>query len=284
MVEEKEFTQGVKETDIWSVDKYISLHFGWPYNVAEHGGTSHYNKTPQQIYELAKRSFDRFQKLNGGVKKPMVMSELKADGDVNGQINQAKIVREFCELIKNDAEQWLTGFILYQFRDDGRLGLEMTDPNNPAVGIEQPLLKEYRDIIHEEFFSPVLTKGEELSFPVDLRWGGSEDAEGICVSFDMEQNPVFFEAIFDEDLMELNLMMCIHGMWFYKAPGIKTIDFMPAFWNQPLESAQSVDLKIFAPPASGENETTDYEDWMVNCYTKITKLPEFRIRFVPTEE
>ena len=57
--------------------------------------------------------------------------------------------------------------------DDGRLGLEITDPNNKEVGIEQPLLKAYKEIIHDEYFSPVFTKGEEITFPAKLRWGGS---------------------------------------------------------------------------------------------------------------
>ncbi len=284
MVKEKEFKEAVKETDIWSVDKYISLHYGWPYDVAERGGKSHYNRKPEDIYHLAKLSYDRFKELNGGIAKPMVMSELNADGDVNGQIDQAKIVREFCEFIKNDKEQWLSAFTLYQFRDNGRLGLELTDPNNQDVGIEQPLLKEYKDIINEEFFSPVMTRQEEASFPAKLRWGGSEDAQGLCIPIDMEGNPVFFEAIFDKDIIDLNLMMCIHGMWFYKAPGSKVIDFMPAFWNKPLTSAATVELKIFAPPASGENEINENEDWNINCYTEIVKMPELRIRFSPTEE
>ena len=31
---EKEFAQSVRDTDIWSVDKYMALHWGWPFDVA----------------------------------------------------------------------------------------------------------------------------------------------------------------------------------------------------------------------------------------------------------
>lgn len=41
MEKEAEFTEAVRETDIWSVDKYMALHWGWPYDVAERGGNSH---------------------------------------------------------------------------------------------------------------------------------------------------------------------------------------------------------------------------------------------------
>ena len=284
IVKEQEFAEGVKETDIWSVDKYIALHYGWPYDIAERGGKSHFNHTAEDTFHLAKLSYERFKEINGGIAKPMVMSELNVDGDVTGQINQAKVVREFCELIKKEEEQWLTGFTLYQFRDDGRLGLELTDPNNREVGIEQPLLAEYRDIIHEDFFQPKMTKKDEVSFPVTLRWGGSEDAEGLTVPVKLESNPVFFEAIFDDEIKDLNLMMCINDMWFYKAPGTKSVDFMPAFWKAPISEACEMELKIFAPPATGENDKSQGEDWMMNSYTSISKLPQLRIRFVPTEE
>jgi hypothetical protein len=37
MEKEPEFTEAVRHTDIWSVDKYMALHWGWPYDVAERG-------------------------------------------------------------------------------------------------------------------------------------------------------------------------------------------------------------------------------------------------------
>lgn len=284
IAKEEEFAPAVRQTDIWSVDKYISLHYGWPYDVAEHGGSSHFYNKPQEVYALLRKTYFRYLELNQGVKKPMVLSELNTDGDVTGQINQAKDVREFCELIKNDEDHWLNGFTLYQFRDNGRLGLELTDPNNAEVGIEQPLLQEYKKIIAEDFFNPVMTKKEEAHFPLTLRWGGSEDADGVAVSIDLEKNPVFFEVNFDEELVNLNLMMKIHGQWFYKAPQVKSIDVMPAFWANPIEENTTEELLIFAPPASGENTPDDGEDWLMNSYTSLPKLPDFRIRYVPTEE
>ncbi len=284
MIKEEEFTEAVKTTDIWSVDKYITLHYGWPYDIAERGGKSHYCKTAEETYRLAKLSYDRFCYLNGGNSKPMVMSELNADGDVTGQIRQASMMKEFCNFIKEDKEQWLSGFTMYQFRDDGRLGLEMTDPNNKEVGIEQPLLQEYKEIIHDDFFQPVMTMKEEIKFPVTLRWGGSEDSDGITIPIVLEKNPVFFEVYFEEELKELNLMMCVENMWFYKAPGATCIDIMPIFWEKPLNSGKEVALTIFAPPADGENENTGAADWMINSYTILPKLPNIRVRYEPTEE
>lgn len=281
---EKEFSEAVKVTDIWSVDKYMALHWGWPYDVAEKGGNSHKRDTVEKTYELTKLSYNRFKYINGGVGKPMVMSEFNADGDVTGPYDQAVMVREFCELLKNDPEKWFSGFTFYQFRDDGRLGLEITDPNNSEVGIEQPVLAEYKKIIHEDFFSPSMEEGEAVSFPATLRWGGAEDSDGLAIPLHMEGNPHFAEVYFDEELVDLNLMMELNGRWFYKAPGVKCIDMMSAFFEKPLSGPCDMTLKLFAPPASGENDPSQGEDWQTNYYTELKKLPTVRLRFEPIEK
>ena len=281
IVMEKEFAEAVRVADIWSVDKYMALNWGWPYEVAEKDNFKHKLEPVDYVYDMTKRSYNRYKFLNGGVSKPMVMSEMNADGDVTGAYKQADMVKEFCRLIKEDGERWFSGFTCYQFRDDGRLGLEITDPNNSDVGIEQPLLATYRDIIHDEFFNPGMIDTEDRKLPVTLRWGGSEDSEGIAMEIDMEKDPVFCEAYFEGELLDANLMMSINGKWFYKKPGVKCIDFMPAFYDNRLGGACKVRLNIFAPPASGENDPAQGDDWMENYYYTLKELPKIRVRFEP---
>ena len=168
---------------------------------------------------------------------------------------------------------------MYQFRDRGRLGLEIEDPNYSDCGIEQPLMQTYKEIIHDDFFKPSMTRGEELQFPVKLRWGGSEDAEGIEIPLHFEKNPHFCEVTFDDDS---NLMMEINGKWFYKSPKARTIDLMSAFFEKPLEGEADLTLRIFAPPASGENDLS-VEDGLLNSWSTVEKLPDIRIRFEPVE-
>ena len=268
-----------RETDIWSVDKYMALHWGWPYDVAEPGGNSHSRSSVRQTYEMTKASYERFKFINGGASKPMVMSEFNADGDVTGAYEQAEMVKEFCDILKEDNADWFSGFTFYQFRDRGRLGLEIEDPNNADVGIEQPVMQTYKDIIHDEWFLPSMTQGEEISLPATLRWGGSEDAEGIAIPLHFDSNPHFCELVFEDDS---NLMIEINGRWFYKSPKAKTIDLMSAFYEKPLDGACDMTLKIFAPPASGENDVST-EDGLFNSYTTLEKLPKIRIRFSAVE-
>jgi hypothetical protein len=283
MEKEEEFTEAVRVTDIWSVDKYMALHWGYPNDIAERGGNSHKRYVVKDTYEKTKRSFQRFSSLCGGEKRPMVMSEFNADGDVTGPYDQVKMVQEFCNMLKNDPEDWFSGFTFYQFRDDGRLGLEITDPNNKEVGIEQPILKAYKELIQEPYFSPSFTQGDELSFPVTLRWGGSEDSTGLSIPLHFDADPVFAEVYFDDELLDLNLMMELNSRWFYKAPGVGMIDLMPAFFEKPLTAACDLNIKLFAPPASGENDPSQGEDWQENYYTVIKKMPKFRLRFEPVE-
>ena len=275
---EKEFSEAVKVTDIWSVDKYMALHWGWPYDVAEEGGNSFGRSAVSEIYEKTKRSYLRFKEICGGAEKPMVMSEFNADGDVTGPFEQAEMVQRFCDMLKADKDIWLSGFTFYQFRDRGRLGLEIEDPNNPDVGIEQPEMKTYKEVIHDDFFYPEIKETGNAQFPAKLRWGGSEDAEGIAIPLHFEKNPVFCEVTFDE---EVNLMMEINGKWFYKSPKAKTIDLMSAFYEKPLDGAADLTLKIFAPPATGENDPSQGDDWQTNYYSTINKMPDIRIRFTP---
>lgn len=182
-------------------------------------------------------------------------------------------------MIKNEKAEWFTGFTFYQFRDRGRLGLEIEDPNYQDCGIEQPVMKTYKEIIHDEWFMPEIKQKEEIKLPVKLRWGGSEDAEGIAIPIHFEKNPVFCEVTFDDDS---NLMLEINGKWFYKSPKAKTVDLMSAFFEKPLNDKCDLTLKIFAPPANGLNDLSE-EDGLFNSYTTLVQLPDIRVRFEPVE-
>ncbi|MBO7394522.1 MAG: hypothetical protein J6U16_00175 [Ruminococcus sp.] len=273
IVMEKEFAQAVRETDIWSVDKYMALHWGWPFDVAETGGTSHGRSAVRDIYAMTKASYERYKHICGGAEKPMVMSEFNADGDVTGAYEQAEMVKLFCDILDEDKADWFSGFTFYQFRDRGRLGLEIEDPNNSEVGIEQPVLKTYRELINRERFLPSMTETGEAEFPVRLRWGSSEDADGIAVPLHFDDDPHFCELVFDDDS---NLMIELNGRWFYKSPKARNIDLMPAFYENRLGGSADMTLKIFAPPATGENDLSA-EDGLLNYYYTLEKLPKIRI-------
>ncbi len=284
---EDEFLEAFKAADYWSCDQYLALHWGWPGDIALKGGSSHACYDVDEVYERTKKTLHRLREITGQ-DKPMVMSELNADGDVTGAYEQAAMMRHFMERLQKDSEKWLAGFTMYQFRDDGRLGLEITDPNNSSVGIEQPLLGAYREELHKPFFCPKFESGESMEFPCTLRWANSEDADGIETEIHFEGNPTFAEVYFKNGLEEKNLVMEIGGYWFYKAPGTKCVDLMSLFFEKPLSAPADMKLRIFAPPADGMNHPESGDaysapdgEWMENSFTALPSMPEIRIEFEP---
>ena len=280
MVKEKEFAKTIPAADIWSVDKYPALHWGWPFDTALPGGKTHARGSFAENYALTKASYERFRALNGGSEKPMMLGEFNADGDVTGPYDQCAMVDGFFRMRKEDEEDWLTAVNFYQFRDRGRLGLETEDPNHPGVGIEQPVMQTFREWIADELFLPQMTECGEASLPTTLRWGSSEDAEGLALHILLKGDPHFCELTFADSgsyMLELN------GRWFYKSPETHFVDLMPAFYGRHISAPAEMTLKIFAPPADGRNDL-EKPDGLMNSYATVSELPSLRIEYGPVEQ
>jgi hypothetical protein len=279
---EDEFAEAIAGTDMWSTDTYLSLHWGWPFDIAEPGGNSHKRVNNSDILSGLCFDFERFMARSGNKKRPFVLSEFNADGDVTGPYEQASQLLDFYNRLPKEAPD-VTGMTYYQFRDRGRLGLEIEDPNNSNIGIAQPILEDYKKIMTNDYFLPKTEQGEKISFPVKLRWGSSEDSDGISIPLEFEANPVFCEVTFAnaEDAEKLNAMMEINGRWFYKKPGVKSVDLGSAFFNNRLNGKKTLGFKLFAPPASGENDPGQGADWQINYCHTLNAMPEFRIRYEP---
>jgi len=281
MEKEQEFTKTIIEADIWSVDKYLSLNWGWPYSIAESNGDTFSFTDVEKTYTLTKKSYERFKFLNNNISKPIFISEFNADGDVTGPYNQKKYIEHFYDLIKKDSQKWFSGICFYQFRDRGRLGLENENPNNSKVGIEQPILKSYKSIINDDFFKPKIKIIKDINLPVKLRWSSSEDAEGISIEIFLEKNPIFIEVYFEDNN---NYIFEINNKWFYKAPNVKVIDLIPAFFDsEETFINKTFNFNLFAPPKNGENDL-NIEDGLFNSYTLVEMMPKFRIRYKATKE
>jgi hypothetical protein len=292
IVMEDIFADAVTKCDIWSVDKYMALHWGWPCDVADATTNTYKRASVARTYELTKMSYERFKRLNNGVSKPMVMSEFNADGDVVGPYEQISMMQEFFRLREEDSEDWLNAITFYQFRDRGRLGLEIEDPNNAGVGVEQPILKEYRKLLHSPLCRAQITRTGDAE-PLALRWGGSEDATGVAVCVPIASAPVFLELTFDDALAAYNLMILCEvtdeagqlcaDRWFYKGVATSFVDLMPLFFEtaQAVPENAQLTLTFFAPPADGVNEPAQGADWAVNYYQTLPSLPTLRMEYEP---
>ena len=268
------FADAYRVADIWSADKYLALHYGWPYDIAEAGGGSYSRDDPRVVFERYQKTYKRLSGLYGD--RPFIQAELNADGDVMGPLHQSELVMEYYGYVKDTKASWLTGISMYQFRDRGRLGLEREDQNNPSVGIEQPLMEEYKKVLSDPWFTPEFETGDEILFPARLRWGGSEDAEGIELEIYLEGVPEFCEITCQEDL---SLMVEFCGKWFYKGPGVGTIDLMSAFFANRSQGPATVPLRIFATPPDGMNHDDGTGAWMTDQFYQMSEEPKLRIRY-----
>lgn len=276
---QSEFLNAYKSADIWSADCYLALHFGWPYDIAEKTSGRFNHSSVDYYYNRFKNTSERLTNLCG--KKPMTTAEFNTDGDVTGSFNQGESIIRFARKFRDNKATWFEGISLYQFRDRGRLGLELEDPNNKSVGIERPLLEDYKKILYDSYFMPEIKTNEEIHFPIKLRWGGSEDADGIEIPIIFEKTPEFCEITIEE---KLSLMIEVNGRWFYKSPEVKTIDLLPAFYKNKFNDKKEISVKIFATPLNGENFDDGNDDWNFNYYAEMKNPPNFRIRYeVPSQ-
>mgnify|MGYP000039035340 len=138
------------------------------------------------------------------------------------------------------------------------------------------MLAQYRELLKDPYFQPSMTEMGEATFPAELRWGGAEDADGLAIPLHFEGNPEFCEMTVEQ---EIGLMVELHGKWFYKAPHVKTIDLMSAFFDAPLDTPADLKLNLFAPPADGVNVEDGHADWMTNYYATLQEAPKMRIRY-----
>ena len=291
---EEEFREAYRIADVWSADKYFALHFGWPFDICEKGDRTFMAEDLSEYLKNVDRTVRRLIEIGDGRQRPFSASEFNIDGDVTGPVAQGESLLRFADYMSKEQPDWMYSLSMYMFRDRGRLGLEMEDPNCPDVGIEQPLMEDYKKVMKMPYFRPGVETTESLysrSREKDpeisevkellLRWGGAEDSEGIEMKVRMEGTPVFFELACPK---EANLMIAVNDRWFYKRPGVTVIDAMPAFFAKdakPVTAGEEISILIFAPPMDGENPRTDREDWAVNYYTELQTLPKLRVRYEP---
>ena len=277
LVEQEEaFKDCYAAADMWSCDGYPALHYGWPYDIAEKGGGQYKADSIDMLIGQFTRTYRRARELSHQ-DKPMISAEFNTDGDVTGPYDQGESVIRFAHWLRDSRVDWFRLLSVYQFRDRGRLGLEREDPNDPTVGVEQPMLREYRDqLLYDPWFMPCLTEGEETSFPAEMRWGGAEDAEGVAIPIAFGGDPVFCEMTVEQ---EIGLMVSLNGRWFYKAPGTKTLDLMSAFFDRRLQGPTVLTLMLFAPPPDGVNPDDGRPDWLTNYRTTLQEAPRMRIRY-----
>jgi hypothetical protein len=258
--------------DIWSIDKYLSLHYGWPFNICDKGDVykSYMRYGVRKIWDEMHFVYRAFTK-HTGQKKPLEICEFNADGDVAGRRDQAALLSAFYRRVIREKPAFLKAITYYQFRDRGRLGLEQEDPNDAAVGIPAAFTKEYRRILHEEsWFAPRETWSPLGRRPLLMRYRAADDAEGLGWKVSVPRDASFFELKLQKSL---NLLVRVGKSWFYKRPGVEWIDATEAA----RAAGSKVEVAIFAPPAEGTNPAAG-RGFKSSVDTRFKSVPGVRAR------
>ena len=276
---EEDFLEAFKTADVWSADQYLALHYGWPFDICEKEDfeKSFAFYTVEQYIEKAEATTSRLAKLNGGVAKPFTASEFNTDGDVTGPRTQGAGLLDFAKYLKENKPSWYNSMSMYQFRDRGRLGLEIEDPNNPLVGIEQPLLEDYKKVLQDEYFQPGIEEIRSIDLKESLvdnfleeqcADGENKESSDKEIKIKITETSNGREKILDSPIKlrwggaedsdgvelkvklekepvffemklpkEMNLMVSVYGRWFYKSSGVEIIDVMPAFFGKDAKPA-----------------------------------------------
>ena len=171
----------LEHADIWSVDKYLSLHYGWPFNVCDKGDIykSYMHYGVRKIWDEMHLIYDAFAKFSGQ-NKPLEICEFNADGDVGGRRDQAALLTGFYRRVIKEKPKFLKAITYYQFRDRGRRArarrseqLERRNPIELSRGLpadpgERAALFAERDMDQAQAREPRV-----------MSYRASDDAEGL---------------------------------------------------------------------------------------------------------
>jgi hypothetical protein len=255
--------------DVWSTDRYLALHFGWPFKRCEPNdrGKTYSVSTNRELWTLLETAHRRFCALTGQ-DKGLELCEFNVDGTVGGRRRQARRAASFYREVLRKRPPFLKAITYYQFRDRARLGLEREDPNSRDVGAPSPFLPVYKRLIEDPYFRP----GEHWSRSggeLDLEWRSSDDSDGLGWKIKLASRPIFLELLLGT---KENLMVQAGRTWYYKKPGVELIDVTSAAEQWPLDAPFPISL--FAPPANGMNP-----GGRASCRSRLSEIPQIRLLY-----
>ncbi len=266
---EKELAGLLYSSDIWSTDQYLTLHYGWPFHPCDPEHLDKHFKVSKrnEVWEQIQAVHQRFVQLTGrdlGIE----LGEFNTDGDVGGEDYQAERTEAFYRRVLKEKPSYLKGITMYQFRDRGRLGVERQDPNNETNGLPTAFLSRYRKLLQEPYFQPGETWTRSKG-SLKMDWRYSDDSDGLGWKVSLKSRPSFLELLFDK---KANLVIRAGKTWFYKKPGVETVDVTAAAtsWG----GSKPFPLVVFAPPAEGMNpKGSDHVP------TRLSKPPKLRLLY-----
>jgi hypothetical protein len=117
-----ELREALGTADYWSLDKYVSLNWGWPHSSPDKS-PNYFTGSVDTWWRLIEEAYLLMIVANGGCMKPLFLHEFNSDSDVVGESGQADAITEVYSRVQRSDLPWLEGICFYQYCDEGGLGL-----------------------------------------------------------------------------------------------------------------------------------------------------------------
>lgn len=250
-LEEEQLKAALSCADFWSIDKYISLNYGWPfYELKNQPDDRCFTMTEMDWWKIIEETYLQMIQCNDGIMKPLFINEFNADSDVDGFSGQSSKISNIFENYFQKEYSWLKGIVMYQYQDDGGLGLVFY--NEKGTLQSYPSLESYKKAIglRKEWISE-RSKGDIL-----FRWINSETIEGISITI-TKKNAEFC----NRNEYKLFLYNETNGEWICLLP-------------EECVTIQSDEIAVFVPPYVKQEQiqyTCDIhnvEEWIRNLVVR----------------
>jgi hypothetical protein len=234
-----ELLNALNAADYWSIDKYCSLNWGWPYSEPKTGGTSFWDGSPEKWWTLIHETYLAMIHESKNCFKPLYIHEFNADADVNGDEGQANMIREVYSKIKIQQTPWLEGISMYQFRDDGGLGLERRSGNSV---IQLPSFFAYFETV-DHLDKKVYTEVESADH-FTFCWNNECEIRGLSIK---NVNSTEFSNIFS-----FPVFICLHD----------TNDTFRLKAGESINIKKDLEFSLFVPPYRQGDGSYSYSYFM----------------------
>jgi hypothetical protein len=171
--------EALQTADYWSVDKYSSLNYGWPFEDISNGKNLFFKQTVEEWWQMLEETYIKMIWLNDLKAKPLFLNEFNSDSDVDGFENQAKIINRIYDRLATGEYQWLAGITMYQFRDYGGLGLEKGSLKEYQ---SLPALDAYRNVIQKFNYDKLIDEKAWNRDDYLFTWGHADSLRGLCIN------------------------------------------------------------------------------------------------------
>ena len=176
-LDEPHMREALALADFWAIDKYSSLHYGWPFSEKATSETS-FGQTVDDWWLKVEEAYLKMIWKNGGIAKKVIITEFNSDSDVDGYEGQGQVIREVYDKIAKANYEWLEGIVLYQFRDYGGLGIEKGN-NEEFVTLDS--FRDYKDALKNFKFELSSDISEWKREDYAFYWDGIDSMRGLEV-------------------------------------------------------------------------------------------------------